>query len=303
MGNFISSCYSKIIKPSHFERKVTSIVAELDLNPFQRKILHKRYIRQVSLYEKRTRNFGITYNAFRTTVTVGSILLPAFLSIQNNEDYSNSIYWATWGISIVITLCNGCIQLYSLDRNYITFSLIVEKLKTEGWKYFQCSGDYKHRTHKENFVSFCETIEKLKMRQVNKEIQFISKQKDDIKHDKDSIITIDDRGSSNTNLLHPPLSSIPEVANLKLMVSKMTKNTQATSIPDVSENILGVSENIPTIHISDADVPDVDASNIIISAENISAENISGENISGENISAENTPNQPVTINIGGSPV
>lgn len=183
MGLVLCKCYRRFIKRSNFERKITSIVNDLDLNTFQTKIIFKRYIREVSIYEKRANEFGITYNIFRTIVTVGSILLPAFLSIQNNEDYNYEIYWTTWGISIVITLCNGCIQLYSLDKNYITFSYVVEKLKTEGWKYFQCSGPYKNKTHKENFVLFCETVEKLKMKQVNKEIKFMSKQ----------------NGSANTN--------------------------------------------------------------------------------------------------------
>ena len=110
MGNWCSICYDKFIKKGNFERKVTSIVQDLDLDDFQKKILFKRYIRQVAIYEKRTKLFGITYNIFRTVVTVGSILLPAFLSIQNDDDYSTNIYWTTWGISIIITLCKYTIN-------------------------------------------------------------------------------------------------------------------------------------------------------------------------------------------------
>ena len=142
MGNTLHKCYINFFKTSHFERKVKSIINTIDLDEFQKKILFKRYVRQVALYEKRTRNFGVTYNTFRTAVTVGSIMIPALLSIQNDEDHGNNIYWTTWGISILITICNGCITLYSLDKNYIVFSMIVQKLKTEGWKYFQKPNGY-----------------------------------------------------------------------------------------------------------------------------------------------------------------
>ena len=255
MGNWCSTCYNKSFKKGNFERKVSSIVKDLDLDDFQKKILFKRYIRQVAIYEKLTKEFGITYNAFRTVVTVGSILLPAFLSIQNDDDYSTNIYWTTWGISIVITLCNGCIQLYSLDKNYITFSYIVEKLKTEGWKYFQCSGHYKYKTHRENFVNFCEMIEKLKMKQVSKEIEYISKQggNDDKKY-TDSLMNGDNHSGNHSNhwLSVPktpneindvePLntsSSFADIANLKIVVDKLVNN-----IKDIPHTIVDGATNI-----------------------------------------------------------
>jgi hypothetical protein len=191
-------------------------------------------------------------------VTVGSILLPAFLSIQNDDDYSSNIYWTTWGISIVITLCNGCIQLYSLDKNYITFSYIVEKLKTEGWKYFQCSGHYKYKTHRENFVNFCEMIEKLKMKQVSKEIEYISKQGgNDSKKDTRSLMNGDNHSGNHSNhwLSVPKTpktpnepnslessnmpSSFADIANLKIVVDKLVNN-----IKDIPQNIVSGATNI-----------------------------------------------------------
>jgi len=257
MGAWCSNCYYKFFKKSNFERKVTSIIHDLDLDDFQKKILFKRYIRQVAIYERRTREFGITYNTFRTVVTVGSILLPAFLSIQNDEDYSTNIYWTTWGISIVITLCNGCIQLYSLDKNYITFSYIVEKLKTEGWKYFQCSGHYKYKSHKENFVNFCEMIEKLKMKQVSKEIEFISKQGgSDSKKDAGSLISDTHSDSHSGHWLSVPKTpktpiehtfdkkqQFSDIANLKIVVDKIVNNMDKHKDNRISNIVIDSSSN------------------------------------------------------------
>ena len=233
MGETISKCYNNCFKISHFERKVGSIINAIDLDDFQKKIIFKRYVRQVALYEKRTRNFGVTYNTFRTAVTVGSIMIPALLSIQNDEEHGNNIYWTTWGISILITICNGCITLYSLDKNYIVFSMIVQKLKTEGWKFFESAGKYKDKTHKENFVFFCENVEKLKMKQVNKEIEFIAQQGGDksATDDNDSLFySLEHKPpKSDDHLLHVnhqpnTLENIKDIANLKIVVDKINKN-------------------------------------------------------------------------------
>ena len=99
MGNCLSDCYNTFIKKSHFERKVSSIINDLNLDIFQKRILYKRYVRQVSLYERRTKECGFTYNSFRTVVTVGSILLPALLSIQNNDDEKAVYAYTQWGFT------------------------------------------------------------------------------------------------------------------------------------------------------------------------------------------------------------
>ena len=246
MGNLCHACIARLGKTGTFESKTRSIIHALDLNPFQKKILAKRYVKQVRSYEKRTKNLGFAYNIFRTIVTVGSIILPALLSIQNNDDYSYKIYWTTWGISIVITICNGCIQLYNLDKNYIVTSLIVQKLKSEGWQYFECAGKYKNHTHQDNFVRFCEIIERLKMKQVSKEIKFLSSQgSSNTGKDSDSIITLSDHKSHKSAHSPPKLSHISDVANLKIVVDKIKKRSisQHEPLHQSSDEFLLSSEN------------------------------------------------------------
>ena len=53
-------------------------------------------------------------------------------------------YWSSWGISLSVTISNGFLQLFSLDKNFFSYSLVVEQLKTEGWQYFQLSGKYEN---------------------------------------------------------------------------------------------------------------------------------------------------------------
>ena len=117
------------------------------------------------------------YNIFRFIVTVGSILLPAILSIGQMDptklpkNFGEITYWSSWSISLMVTISNGFLQLFSLDKNYFNYSLVVEQLKTEGWQFFGLSGKYDdHDTHnKKSYKEFCKAVESIKRKQVEQE--------------------------------------------------------------------------------------------------------------------------------------
>ena len=73
--------------------------------------------------------------------------------------------------TLLVTISNGFLQLFSLDKNFFNYSLVVEQLKTEGWQYFGLSGKYEdHDTHdKESYKEFCKAVENIKRKQVEQE--------------------------------------------------------------------------------------------------------------------------------------
>ena len=74
------------------------------------------------------------------------------------KNFDTITYWTSWSLSLTITACNGFLQLFSLDKNYIGYSLVVEQLKTEGWQYFQLSGKYENaQNHGQAFKQFCKS--------------------------------------------------------------------------------------------------------------------------------------------------
>lgn len=171
------NCINFICNKQHkFRKNIVYIIENAELDDYKKAILVRRFVKQVVYYERKCDKFRYYYNLFRTSVTIGSILLPALLSIQNitltsdgNDDkyFQRIVYWLTWGISLGVTVCNGIIQLYSLDKLYYSSSMLTEKLKSEGWKFFQLSGKYQFfSSHDEAFIPFCDEIEKLKMEQV-----------------------------------------------------------------------------------------------------------------------------------------
>lgn len=160
-----------------YKDQVYDIIDTLDLNnETEKNILRSRFLAEVLSYENRKHNTKKYYDVFRFLVTTGSILLPAILSMGQMDpaklpkNFDNISYWASWSISLMVTACNGFLQLFSLDKNYFEFAITTEQLKTEGWQYFQLSGKYEdYDDHKEAYKPFCKSIENIKRKQVEKE--------------------------------------------------------------------------------------------------------------------------------------
>jgi hypothetical protein len=160
-----------------YKDQVLDIINSLELpSKTDKHILKSRFLYEVLYYDARRNHAKKYYNGFRFIVTVGSILLPALLSIGQMDpaklpnNFDQVSYWSTWGISLTVTVCNGFLQLFSLDKNYFECSLTSEQLKTEGWQFFQLSGKYDdYEDHKEAYRPFCKSIENIKRKQIEKE--------------------------------------------------------------------------------------------------------------------------------------
>ena len=160
-----------------YANQVNTIINTLELDSeTDRGILKSRFLSEVVDYERRKLKTKKYYDVFRFIVTIGSILLPAILSLGQMDpaklpkNFDQITYWSSWTISLMVTASNGFLQLFSLDKNYFEYALTTEQLKTEGWQYFQLSGKYEDdESHKEAYKAFSKSIENIKRKQVEKE--------------------------------------------------------------------------------------------------------------------------------------
>ena len=165
------------IRPMKFQDNLDDIFEQLsDLTPLQRHTIKERYRFLMSEYRARCRLYSVLFYLFRTTVTVGSLAVPALLSIQNNPSSSAVVYWFTWAISLAVTTANGVIMLFKLDKQFFKMHATVERLRSETWQYIQLAGRYSghyghpHRpTHKNQYVYYCSQLEKINMKRVDDE--------------------------------------------------------------------------------------------------------------------------------------
>lgn len=157
---------------------------ELDtLTTLQKRVIQERYIPLLNDYQKRAYRFAVIFHTCRMIITVGSLIVPALLSIQytgsnpgSPEDFSFRIYWTTWFLSLFVTTSNGILTLFKIDKKYFLHHTTLEQLRSEGWQYLALTGKYsgfrtptEHPTHQNQFLYFCHAVEKIKMKQVEEE--------------------------------------------------------------------------------------------------------------------------------------
>jgi len=147
-----------------------------DLTSLQRHTIKERYRFLMEEYRQRCRLYAVLFYVFRITMTVGSLAVPALLSIQNGGGTPPYLYWLTWTISLAVTTANGIMTLFKLDKRFFTLHATAERLRSETWQFIQLSGRYSghhgghHKpNHANQFVYYCSQLEKINMKRVDDE--------------------------------------------------------------------------------------------------------------------------------------
>ena len=243
-----------------YKDQVLDIINSLELSSeTDKSILKSRFLYEVLNYDARKLHTKKYYNGFRFVVTVGSILLPAILSIGQMDpaklpkNFDSVTYWGAWSISLMVTVSNGFLQLFSLDKNYFEFSLTSEQLKTEGWQYFQLSGKYDDfPDHKTAYRPFCKSIENIKRKQVEKEFsgKGESKKKKEFDFAKELKKNLPDQFAGSQVTGSPPseasiLSLLGKIAPEKVQEAAQAAKTATKAAKAVQEEVEEVVEEVP----------------------------------------------------------
>jgi hypothetical protein len=199
------------------------------LNELQKLIFQLRFIEVLKTFESRAVCFAWFFHILRILISVGSLIVPALLSIQYSDTSTNTnlqdptsfayeIYWATWVISLLVTTSNGIVSVFKIDKKYYFIHTTMEQLRSEGWQYLELSGRYSgfHTpgivpTHENQFIYFCHAIEKIKMHQVEEEYFKLT---DSHTHTSGSSThKTDGKQEKENTLVHPtPQASLEEIA-------------------------------------------------------------------------------------------
>lgn len=152
---------------------VLTIIDKLQLDDYHKNVFKVRYMPLLRQYRRRAYMFALLFHTMRAVVTVGSITVPALLTLTSNTT------WLTWAISLAVTICNGVLTLFKIDKKYYSLHTTMHVLETEGWQYVGLAGKYSKprdhvvpsftNSHKYQFIYFCLAIEKIKMLQVQEE--------------------------------------------------------------------------------------------------------------------------------------
>ena len=191
---------------SNYKSLTKDVIRTINLTEFNKLVLRKRYVQMMEQLDKKRATTRLWYGIFTFIITLGSILVPAFISIEdktlllpsstnkttyynlnenteatssNNitniiqpeivtheeiQEFQNHIlFWTTFIISLMVTICNALMKLYSIDKIYIIRHLKYDELRREGWFFYTLTGEYaKYNTNDEAFRLFITRIEAIK---------------------------------------------------------------------------------------------------------------------------------------------
>jgi hypothetical protein len=220
------------------EQALFDMFQTLKIEQYKKSVLQQRYLEVLRNFHVRARRLEFMFYLSRIIVTIGSILVPAFLSIQGSTQQIQ-IYWTTWVISLSVTISNGLMSLFKLDKKYFFINTTLEMLHSEGWQYIALSGRYAGKdtmvpsTHENQFLVFSHMAEKIKMRQVEEEYWKFT----------------DTSGVGNaTNQKAPLISPTPQVQQGQLIsLPEPQKNVIEQWVGDMNSNILGLQRRAGNI--------------------------------------------------------
>ena len=176
-------CFTIYKDRSNFQ----NILNDIEISEIQKHIIRTRYLNIVEDFQRRSRNYSCIFFSGHFIITVGSLFVPALLSIQNSDksftftgndnsdkSFTVEVYWVTFVISLLVTIFNGVLTLFKVNKKYYSLHTSLERLRSEGWQYFSLTGRYANNynnstTHLNQFVYFIHYIEKIKMKQVEEE--------------------------------------------------------------------------------------------------------------------------------------
>jgi hypothetical protein len=240
-----------------------NILPELQLTNVQKEIIKTRYLHILENFQRRTRNYSIVFFFGHFIITVGSLLVPALMSIQNSDkdmtfsgiNFPVHMYWATFVISVLVTTFNGVLTLFKVDKKYYFLNTTLERLRSEGWQYFSLTGRYsghliQHQqpTHANQFMFFTHYVEKIKMKQVEEEYYKADEKPSQTPTGSNHL----PQGSSSTQELYPPspdqpiqsmIQNIPEP--VKEAVNTLIKSSKTMDAHDKEQNVIVIPTAAP----------------------------------------------------------
>lgn len=150
----------------------------------QKHTVSSRYLSLIDEYSGRVTRYSVSFNTLRIVITVGSLIVPALLSVQytagnvssSDATMSAQMYWLVWNLSLFVTISNGIMALLKVDKKYFVLNTTYQHLLSEGWQFIHLSGKYSGfytpsatASHQNQFIYFCNMVEKIRMKQVEEE--------------------------------------------------------------------------------------------------------------------------------------
>lgn len=184
-------------------------VETCSLQPEEKVYLQNRYLQIVKRYRSKYHQIHFVYKFLRMSVMVGSILIPALLTLQKDPTYIISLttYWTVFILSICVTLSNSIMELFHLSALNTKYWLHVQRLETEGWQFLNLTERYQqYSTLGDAFKKFTSRVERIHLSFVFDLLRLENKNKSDASNGASNNNT--NNGGVDTTSINGSLGSV-----------------------------------------------------------------------------------------------
>ena len=156
-----------------------AVIEQLQLSDLQKRCLRARWLDAVTWMDGKAKQTQSFYYALRLVTIIGGVIIPALVSLDLGTDRAGSLVRGmTFGLSLLVAISAAIDGFFRCGERWRHYRLIVERLKIEGWQFFQLSGAYaQHPSHAAAYPEFAAQVEEILRSDVQQYITEIVREK------------------------------------------------------------------------------------------------------------------------------
>lgn len=139
----------------------------LHLPKLNREVIKQSYQHELNIAKRQYYISMILFAVLNNIITIGSVLVVSFMSIEKTTlvsgPVSEGFFWAAWITSVVVVAASKIVGVFSLQKRFVTDKIVLEKYKSEGWKYVAGIGHYTDKNTIDAYKTFISRVQKIKM--------------------------------------------------------------------------------------------------------------------------------------------
>ena len=150
--------------PDWLKEEFGGLIETLALSDAQKRFLRSRWLDQVAWMEGKASETQRRYYQLRLTTVIGAVVVPALVSLEAlGGGLGEVTKVASVVISLIVAVSAAIEQFFDFGGRWQHYRQTVERLKTEGWSFFQLSGRYhvEGATHSATYPAFAERVEEI----------------------------------------------------------------------------------------------------------------------------------------------
>jgi hypothetical protein len=169
-------------KPSYeknLKDDLGQLINVLELSELHKHSLHSRWLDQLLWMEKNATHCQRWYYILRLIAIVGAVIVPALvgLKLTDNQFAAGFVQWSTFGLSMIVAISVATEGFFHFGERWRHYRSTAERLKIEGWQFFQLAGPYKDfKDHAEAYSSFATRTESIHQQEVGVYISKVVKE-------------------------------------------------------------------------------------------------------------------------------